>query len=336
MSTIKDVAKLAGVSTSTVSRTLSNRVFVEEETRQKVLKAVKELNYRPSIMAKALREGRSYTLALSVPDINSLFYPMLMKSVEKYAAEHGYFLLLCNNNEDVEQEKRNVEMLSMRGVDGILCMSVKDDVSHLVQLSEERKLPVVLVNRDLTEHLSCITINHRQGGYLMMKYLLDMGHRQIAALFSDFENQRCRERFFGCKQAMEEYGISNYKKFFVYDVMSIEEAHNCTLELLNRPERPTAFFASMDVLALGIYQGIAELGLTIPRDISVVGFDNIFVTEHMIPPVTTFSASIDELAKQSVECLIDQIENGGAPRRMVIGGSLVQRASVQRLETEKQ
>lgn len=328
MSTIKEVAKLAGVSPSTVSRTLSNRIFVEEETRQKVLKAVEELNYRPSIMAKALREGRTYTIALLVPDINSLYYPMIMKSVEKYATQNGYSIILCNNNESIECEKRNLEMLGSRGIDGILCMSIEDDIRHLLCFQKEKKVPIVLINRDFTEDISCISVDNEYGGYLMVKYLLDMGHRKIAGMFGDFSRQRFRERYNGCKRAMEEYGVENYKKYFIYDVNTIEEAYRCAQEVMLREDRPTAFFASLDILAIGIYSGISENGFTIPGDVSVAGFDNIFMTEYMIPPLTTYNAPIDRLAEESVRCLIHQIEDGAAASRILMKGELIERKSV--------
>lgn len=334
MSTIKDVAKLAGVSPSTVSRTLSNRIFVEEETRQKVLKAVDELNYKPSIMAKALREGRTYTIALLVPDINSLFYPMIMKSIEKYAADKGYSIILCNNNEDIECEKRNMEMLGSRGIDGILCMSVEDDIRHLVRFQKENKVPVVLVNRDFTEDISCIAVDNEYGGYLMTKYLLDMGHRKIAGMFGDFSRQRFRERYNGCKKAMEEHGIKDYRKYFIYDVNTVDEAYRCTQEALAREDRPTAFFASLDILAIGMYSGITESGLVIPRDVSVVGFDNIFMTEYMTPPLTTYNAPIDNLARQSVETLMGQMEDGKPPVRIIMKGELIERRSAWPLEEQ--
>lgn len=328
MSTIKEVAKLAGVSPSTVSRTLSNRIFVEEETRQKVLKAVKELDYKPSIMAKALREGRTYTIALLVPDINSLYYPMIMKSVEKYATQSGYSIILCNNNESIECEKRNLEMLGSRGIDGILCLSVEDDIRHLLCFQKEKKAPVVLINRDFTEDISCISVDNEYGGYLMVKYLLDMGHRKIAGMFGDFSRQRFRERYNGCKRAMEEYEVENYKKYFIYDVNTIEEAYRCTQEMMLKEDKPTAFFASLDILAIGIYSGISEAGLTIPGDVSVAGFDNIFMTQYMTPPLTTYNAPVDRLAEESVRCLVQQIEDGAVASHVVMRGELIERKSV--------
>ncbi len=331
MTTIKDVAKLAGVSASTVSRALSNRVFVEEETRQKVLKAVEELNYRPSVLAKGLREGRSHTLAFLVPDINSLFYPMVMKSMERYAAEKGYALILCNNNESIENEKKNIAMLGSRGVDGLLCMSTEDEIQHLVEFEKSNKIPVVLVNRMVSQPVSSVSFDNEYGGYLMTKYLLDQGHTKIAGMFGDFGRQRFRSRYAGCKRAMEEYGVENYKQYFIYDVDTIEEAYIRTREMLDREDRPTAFFASMDILAIGVYSGINKRGLKIPEDISVVGFDNIFMAQYMIPPLTTYNAPVDLMAKKSIECVLGQIENREAICQVNLKGELVERGSVKRM-----
>lgn len=331
MTTIKDVAKLAGVSASTVSRTLSNRVFVEEETRQKVLKAVKELNYQPSSLARGLREGKTNMLAFFVPDINSLFYPMVMKSMERYAAERGYSLILCNNNEDVETEKKNMMLMAGRGIDGLLCMSVEDDSRHLAQFQKERGIPVVLVNRDASDTMGGVSFDSEYGGYLMTKYLLEQGHRRIAGMFGNFGRQRFRERYMGCKRAMEEYGITDYKKYFIYDVNTIEEAFLRTQEMLARKDRPTAFFATMDILAIGIYSGISESGLRIPEDISVVGFDNIFMAQYMLPPLTTYNAPVDDLARESIDCLLAQIENPENARKVVLQGELIERRSVKKL-----
>ncbi len=328
MSTIKDVARLAGVSASTVSRALSNRVFVEEETRQRVLKAVEVLNYKPSLMAKGLREGRSYTIALLVPDINSLFYPTVMKCVERYAAQSGYSIILCNSNEDIECERKNLEMLASRGIDGVLCMSVEDDIRHILAFERDHKIPVVLVNRDFPADISCIAVDNAYGGYLMTKYLLDQGHRRIAGMFGDIGRQRFRERCTGCKRALEEYGVEESKRFFVYNVSSIEEAFGHTMELLGRADRPTAFFASMDVLAIGIYSGLSHSGLRIPEDVSVAGFDNLFMTQYMTPPLTTYNEPVERLSKRAVECLVNRIENRGPVEREILRGELVVRGSV--------
>ncbi len=328
MSTIKDVAKLAGVSVSTVSRALSGRTFVEEETKQKVLEAVQELNYKPNIIAKGLREGKFCTIALIVPDINSLFYPALMKNIEKEAAEKGYSLILCNTNNSVEKEKQAVEMLSSRGVAGIICMSVEDDIRNLLTFQKETNIPVVLINRCSEGNLGTVSIDDEHGGYLMTKLLLEKGHRKIAGMFGSFEKRRFRERYNGCKRAMEEFGITDYKRYFVYDVDTIDEACQRTIEILKRKERPTAFFATIDMMTIGIYSGISQCNLQIPNDISVVGFDDIFVTKHMIPPLTTYHAPIEELAGKAVEMLVNQIENNGIANEIIVQGKVKERQSV--------
>ncbi|MBQ9007844.1 MAG: LacI family DNA-binding transcriptional regulator [Clostridia bacterium] len=332
MVTLKDVAKRAGVSPSTVSRTLSNRVFVEEETREKVMKAVKELNYQPSITARALREGKTYSLALLVPDINSLFYPEIMGEIEKVASDQGYTILLCNCNESLEKEKQTLSLVCGRGVDGILCLSVKDEISHLLSVEQEKKIPVVLVNRNGSGSLSSISIDDEYGGYLMTRTLLEKGHVRIAGIFGGFEHERFRNRYSGCRRAMEECGIQDYKRYFCYDINSVEEAYQKTREMLNREDRPTAFFATMDVLTFGIYRGIADSGLRIPDDISVVGYDDIFMAKYMIPSLTTYHAPMDQIAGKAVELLKKKIdEPESKPERIVIKGSLMSRQSVKAL-----
>lgn len=332
MSTLKDVAKLAGVSASTVSRTLSNRVFVEEETRKKVLRAVEKLDYRPNIAAKGLKTGRTFMMGFMVPDINSIFYPMIMKSIERYATEAGYSLILMNNEENIKKEKQALKSFMGRGVDGILCMSVEDDISHLGEFQNNQKIPVVLVNRTSNKSMSSVSIDNEQGGYLMTKHLLEHGHTKISGVFGDFSRRRFRERYNGCKRAMEEYGISDYKKYFIYDVDSIEEAYVRTIKILKSEDPPTAFFASMDILAIGIYSAVNAANLKIPDDISIVGFDNIFITQYMIPPLTTYNPFVDTIAKTSVELLIKQIEDPECEKKqIVLDGSLVERKSVKKL-----
>lgn len=332
MSTIKDVAKLAGVSPSTVSRTLSNRIFVEEETRRKVLKAVEELNYHPSIMAKGLKEGKTYSIGFMVPDINSLFYPMVMKAVEKCAADKGYSLILMNNDESIEKEQQALNSIASRGLDGVICMSVEDEVTHLELFQSERRIPVVLINRNVSDQMSSVSIDDEHGGYVMTKYLLDQGHTRIAGVFGSFEKLRFRARYNGCKKAMEEYGIKDFQKYFLYNVDSIEEAYYRTKELLSGEDRPTAIFAAMDILAIGIYSGISNSGLKIPEDISVVGFDNILMSQYMLPPLTTYQTPVAEIAAKSVELLMKQMDEPDCVRECAVRqGTLMERKSVKRI-----
>ena len=294
MSTIKEVAKLAGVSVSTVSRAISGNAYVEEEKRQKVMEAITKLNYKPNQMARGLRAGKTYTLALMIPAINSLYYPMIMRSIEQEVSKKDYALILCNNSENLETEKKNLEMLMQRKVDGIFCMSVSDDIRHLITAS--REVPVVLLNRNFDD-ICCVSYDNEDGAYKMVKYLLEQGHRRIAGVFGDFRIQRYRTRYDGCKRAMEEYGISDYKKYFIYDVTTTDEAYLRTMDMLERKDKPTAFFASLDIVAIGIYSAVYKSGLSIPGDISVVGYDNIDISNYLTPPLTTYNASTGKIAQ---------------------------------------
>lgn len=330
MSTIKEVAKLAGVSISTVSRTLSGNAFVEDETRQKVMRAITMLNYKPNQMARGLRAGKTYTLALMIPDINSLYYPKIMRSIEQQVAQKDYALILCNNNENLEMEKRNLEMLMQRKVDGIFCMSVSDDVRHLIAAG--REVPVVLINRDF-EDICCVSYDNVDGAYQMVKYLLEHGHRKIAGVFGDFRIQRYRTRYDGCKKAMEEYGIKDYKKYFIYDVTTTEEAYLRTMDMLERKDRPTAFFASLDIVAIGIYSAVYKSGLSIPEDISVVGYDNIDISNYLTPPLTTYNASTRNMAQEAVRCMFKLMEHNDPSNyeNVVLRGDVKERLSVEAL-----
>lgn len=327
MSTIKEVAKLAGVSVSTVSRAISGNAYVEEEKRQKVMEAITKLNYKPNQMARGLRAGKTYTLALMIPDINSLYYPMIMRSIEQEVSKKDYALILCNNSENLETEKKNLEMLMQRKVDGIFCMSVSDDIRHLITAS--REVPVVLLNRNFDD-ICCVSYDNEDGAYKMVKYLLEQGHRRIAGVFGDFRIQRYRTRYDGCKRAMEEYGISDYKKYFIYDVTTTDEAYLRTMDMLERKDKPTAFFASLDIVAIGIYSAVYKSGLSIPGDISVVGYDNIDISNYLTPPLTTYNASTGKIAQEAVRCMFKLMESNKPSNyeHVVLIGDVKERMSV--------
>ena len=328
MSTVKDVAKLAGVSTSTVSRAISGKVFVEEETKKKVLAAAKALDYRPSILAKGLREGKTFTIAFMVPDINSLFFPMIMKSVENYAETKGYSILLCDSNEDPEKELRTIRELGDRNIDGIICMSTMDDTKSIRKIRKESAVPVTFINRRADKVVTSVSVDSVYGGYAATKYLLDHGHRKIGGIFGSLSQKRFRDRFDGCREALDEYGVEMRNEYFASGIDSIEGAYAFTEKLMQKQDRPTAMFASMDILAIGLYAGVRAAGLEIPKDVSVAGFDNIYMTEFMIPPLTTYSSPIEQMAKDAVDQLIAQMDGEQKPKSVLLRGSLIERESV--------
>lgn len=330
--TIKDVAALAGVSISTVSRTLSGKMFVEPATRERVMSAVKELNYEPNMIARGLKERKTNTIAVVIPEMNSLYYSVLTGSIEKYAAAKGYSVILGNSHGSLENEKKTLDVLCKRCVDGVICMCINDTTDHIQAIRESYGTPMLFINRELHKEISSVSIDGHYGGYLMTSYLLKNGHKRIAGVFESLEKQRYRERFHGYKKALEEEGLEVREEYVLEGVEDIESAYRSAKELFSMEEYPTAVFVSGEMMVLGIYRAVFENGLKIPDDVSVVGFDNVITAEYMIPPLTTYDSMIDELARIGVENLIGQIEKKKKVKRVKIKGAVIERASVKKME----
>jgi DNA-binding LacI/PurR family transcriptional regulator len=294
---------------------------VEEETRERVLKAAEELRYQPSGLARSLKRGRTQTIAFIVPDINSLFYPMIMRSIEHCAAEKGYTLILCNTERDREREDAALRMLRSRAVDGILAMSVRDGEEELADFSEETGIPVVRINRSFGGRLDTVSADFVYGSRLAAEHLLQLGHRRIAGYFGDRRTQRFRDRYEGYAQALTEHGLAVREEDVVCGLESMEDAYRAALEMFPEQgapgsgDRPTAVFASMDILAIGIYRALAQRGYRVPEDVSVIGFDNVFLAQYMNPPLTSHDHLTGELASESVRLLLERIEEGDAGGR---------------------
>ena len=333
MSTIRDVARLAGVSASTVSRALSDKVRVEAATRERVLSAVSRLGYRPNFLARGLKDGFSRTLALMLPDITNPFFPKLVQSVEKRAVRHGYSLILCDSGGDGRRELRHLEAIRKHRVDGVLYISVSDrDSLERVRLLREDGIPAVLVNRDFDAGVDCVTNDNRQGARRVIRRLIRMGHRKISCLAFPLESQHYAQRLEGCRQAFAEAGIGDCEKYLVHGIRGMDDAWRAVLRLLSRRDRPTAFFAFVDFIALGVYGAVGQAGLRVPEDVSVAGFDDIPMSRHLLPPLSTYLHPVERIAEAAVDRLVGRIRGEGpfGPRRLEIKGRLVMRGSVER------
>ena len=334
MSTIRDVAKLAGVSTSTVSRALSNKIKVEPATRERVLRAVARLDYRPNFLARGLKDGFSRILALVLPDITNPFFPKVVQCVEKRAGGHDYSLILCDSGGDSRQELRHLEILRRHRVDGMLYIGIRDDDSIArVGFLRESGLPVVVVNRDFDAGVDCVTNDNRRGARALIRYLIRMGHRKISCLAFPLDSQHYRQRFDGCRQAFAEAGIDDYEKYLAPGIRGIDDARQSVIRLLSRRDRPTAFFAFVDFIAAGVYSAIHHCGLRAPEEVSVVGFDDIAMSRHLLPPLTTYEHPVEKIAEAAVDRLVQRIKGTGPaqPQRLEMKGRLVIRGSVERI-----
>ena len=313
MATIRDVAKLAGVSMSTVSRTLSGKIFVEEKTREKVLEAVEKLHYRPNLLARGLRAGSTGSIAFLVPDIDSLFYPRIMKSLEKAASHRDYSVSLYSVDNSLEKEKQIYEP------------------AHLADFQRQYSIPVVLVNRSYSgEDLSCVMTDDEEGAYLSAVELLKAGHRRLCGVFGSFSRERFRLRFEGFRKAAQEYGVRESELILLRDVNTIQDAYEAMGNLLDQEigEKPDAVFTSMDMLAVGCYSAAQQRGYRIPEDLSFTGFDDIYISKYLNPPLTTCRNPADELAEGAMELLVKQIADPAVRQKLMIRGPVILRDSV--------
>lgn len=332
MATIKDVAKLAGVSISTVSRALSEKIFVDPMTKKKVMQAVKTLGYRPNFLAKGLKEGKTGLIALIIPDISNPYYPRLVHCVEKHAVKNGYSLLLYNTNEDVEQEKNAIATLKNRYVDGVIVTATSSNIRHFLNFMDEG-VPLVMVNRWYPDDINCISNDQLRGAYDVVKYLISHGHKKISVVLRNFDNTIYNERYQGCMMALNEAGLGESEKYFMFNVNTADESRRRTMEMLSRDDRPTAIFMTNDTLSFGIYSAAYSLHLRIPQDISIVGFDNLPTSEYMIPPLTSYEQDLESIGEKSVENLIRQIEHKQEkPDKVIIRGTIIERESVQDIQ----
>ncbi|WP_077609349.1 LacI family DNA-binding transcriptional regulator [Clostridium sp. Marseille-P2415] len=336
MANIKDVAKLAGVSPSTVSRALSQKIFVEEATRRRVMEAVRELDYKPSLAARSLKESKTGLLGLVIPDIQNPYYPKIVKYIEEFAYHKGYSIILCDALEQVEREKEYFTALEKLFVDGIILLPSSDSLEHIRCFTDT--IPMVVINRKFDEgKINCVLGDDYDGGYTVGSYLLDQGHRKIACMMDDKKRQYNEARLDGFLRAFKERELTGYDRYLIRDVSSVEDAYQKTMVMLSGEDRPTAIFAFSDILVPGAYYAVDRSGLKIPSDISVIGYDDTIFSQYMVPPLTSFEHPAREIAQMALNLLIQEITEKEGTRRKVMKmtGRLQIRNSVCRIPYEE-
>lgn len=333
MATIKDVAKLAGVSTSTVSHVLNGTRFVSDEKRDKVESAVRELNYRPSSIARSLKGQRTKTLGMLVTASRNPFFAEVVHGVERQCYRQGYTLFLCNTEGDVERMEANLDALEEKRVDGLLllCSEVNDDIINL--LEAERSVPIVVFDWGPESHnVDRIYDNSMLGGAIATRYLIEKGHTRIGCITGPLERRSAEERLDGYRQAMEEAGLSIRFDWIIQGDYSCEGGVAAIQQFLSLPERPDAIFASNDMMALGVISEAARQGLRIPDDLSVIGYDDIYISRYTAPPLTTIHQPKMRIAAQAVDTLIERLDTQRQKGKMIIiEPTLIERESVRKV-----
>ncbi len=331
--TIKDIAKLANVSATAVSMALNNRSGVSAKTRKKILKIANKLEYQPNFIAKSLISKRSYTIGFILNSITDPFFPELAKGIEECANQRGYNLLLCNTKRSLEMEKKSIDVLRSKGVDGIILATVWKDDPNIPPLIEEG-FPFVLINRismdpAIKNKTNFVVIDNYRGGYEGMQHLYRLGHDRIAVITGDLNTSTAILRTDGAIKALQDYGVNVDRDLIVEGQYKRDVAYNQAKRLISIENPPTAYFAQDDYMAVGIREALYEAGLRVPANIALVSFDDTIIASLSGIDMTTISQNKYEMGAMGTNILIEKIENrsSGVVSQLILEAGLTIRKS---------
>jgi DNA-binding LacI/PurR family transcriptional regulator len=312
--TIADVAARARVSTATVSRVLNGAGRASPATRERVLAAARELGYRPSGVARSLKLRQTRTIGLIVTDIENPFFPSLVRAVEDAARAEGYAILLGNAADDPERESAYLELLVDRRVDGVIIAASSLGIRHGEWLAEP-PLPVVLVNTTSTGvPLTAVASDNRAGARSAAEHLIGLGHRRLGFLAAPARNVDSPVRLAGVRDAMAAAGLDPTELQVATGLALVGGGETAMTELLGSAVRPTGVVAYNDLMAIGAMRAAKSLGLRIPDDVSIAGFDDVEFASYVDPPLTTVAQDQATMGREAVRALAAQLAAGrGSP-----------------------
>ncbi|SRR5579884_360846 len=316
MATIKDVAHLAGVSVATVSHVLTGKVFVSRPLAERVRRAVEELDYQPNLQARNLRRKVTGLLGLIVPDNGNPFFSQLAKGVEDTAYRAGYVCILSNSTYDAARELAYVDALVAHRADGIILIPVSGGLS--LERLARRGTAVVLADRKASSAaVDSVRVDNWKGGYLAGEHLVSLGHKRIACISHPEEQElgHLHERTSGFLQAIADADL----KATVYrGGLGYQAGEEVAAAILDGAQRPSAIFAYDDVTAIGVMRAARERRLSVPDDLSVVGFDDIPAAAMLEPPLTTVAQDAYRLGETACELLLRRLRHEGPPERQEV------------------
>lgn len=329
VATMNEVAEAAGVSIATVSRVINGSGGVSKKLERRVRQAMDQLHYHPSSIARSFKTQETRLIGILIPLLDHPFYSRLATAIEQKLFSRDYRALICNTEEDDQREREYIEMLVRQRVDGVIINSSAKNTAYTHKLNDLR-IPYILIDRNLPK-VECgkVFCDNSQGGYLGMQHLLELGHRRIGIVAAPATQEPIIRRLRGVQEALTDYSLATEPDLLVTgDVQSFEMGYESARRLLAMTPRPTAIFALTDVMAIGVMHAAAEMGLSVPRDLSVVGYDDLPMASYMMPPLTTVAQPISEMGEAAVEMLFRQIDAPDAPpERSVLATRLVVRGT---------
>ena len=320
---IKDVAEHAGVSSATVSRVLSNKPHVRAELKERVLKSVAELAYEPNRVARSLRSRRSTVIGLVISDIRNAFYNTVVRAIEDFAFEQGYAVFLCNSDENPEKELFYLNLLKAEKVAGVIITPARENASNSGSFKHS-DIPMVAVDRRIPNFkMDSVLTNNTEASFQLVSELIAKGHKRIGAVLSDLSITTGRERFEGYKQAILEAGLEFSDDLVRSGLPVAEDGYNLTRDLLEHNPPPSALFTGNELITLGALKAIYELGLNVPQDIELAGFDKLDWVPFL-PNMIYAEQPSYELGKQAAKLLFDRIKGTDKETQNIIIPSKIQ------------
>ncbi len=306
--TIKDVARIAGVSISTVSRVINNKGGVSKQLEDRIREAIKGLKYKPNIVARALKSRATKTLGLIIPNIMNPIFPPLVKVIEDTAKSYNFSTILCNSDGKIEEEAKYIEVLIEKQVDGIILNAIGDYHEGL-ETVKDTGTPIIVLGRKIAGFgATCITLDNEKGAYSAVEHLIRSGMKNIAFLFGLLEaSSAINDRFAGYKKALKDYGVKFRKDLVAKGNRTFEGGSVATQTLLSRNVRFDSVFASNDVMALGCIEKLIGSGFRVPEDISVMGYDDIPFASMFKPRLSTVRSPIGEFGVEAVKTMLQII-----------------------------
>ncbi|HZH63056.1 MAG TPA: LacI family DNA-binding transcriptional regulator, partial [Metabacillus sp.] len=313
---MSDVAKLANVSPATVSRVLSHPKLVSVETRRKVMEVIKQVNYKPHLVARQFRTQETKIILVVVPDITSAFFSKVLRGIEHVAIEHGYQVILGDTEDTVEREKEYVNLLLQKQADGMVLLTARLNKKSLEEIS--KNYPIVLACEYIDGlNIPTVSIDNISSARKATEHLINLGHTKIAHITGSINVVLSRDRLRGFQQAMLSHNLEVESVYIQEGDSSFESGYQQMLKLLALEEPPTAVFAFNDDMAMGAIKAAKERGITIPGDLAIIGFDNVKMSSIIEPNLTTVDQPKYEIGKKAMELLIRLI-NGELPKKQIV------------------
>jgi len=332
MATIREVSRLARVSPATVSRVLNGTTPVADPTRERVLQAVAALDYTPNAFARGLATNRSGGIGITVNEVSSPYFGAFVAGVEQVVRESGIHLMVSSGFADADAERSSIEFLLGRRCDGLVVQAEGLPDEDLIELVRGGPAPVVVFGRAIAEIAdACVVLDNERGGALAAEHLLAAGHRRIGHVTGPLAYPDARDRLHGYRRALEAAGVGYLERYVVESTFLEEGGARAVARLLERAPEVTAIFFGNDQMAAGGMRTLRESGRDVPADISVVGFDDVFLAQYLTPTLTTIRQPLVEMGRAAAHLLLARLGHEGREVMHRFDPELVERQSVARV-----